>query len=628
MTKYQQITVGLGERSYPILVGDGILGLLDSELSKIDFPKQIAVITNDTVGQLYVPKLLEILTQYGKSPKVISIPDGEAYKTLDTLEMVFTALIENGFDRTCGVIALGGGVVGDLAGFAAASYLRGVPFIQIPTTLLAQVDSSVGGKTAVNHALGKNLIGAFYQPQLVLIDVALLKSLPKRELVAGLAEVVKYGVIRDLDFFVWLEDNTEKLLLMQPVSLIHAVMKSCQIKANIVENDEKESSSRAILNFGHTFGHAVEQLSGYGVLRHGEAVAIGMLVAAKISLMEGLCSTGDVARLSRLLDAIGLPVDIPPFTLDEYLEAMARDKKVHRGTLRYILNRGLGNCLIRDIDSPREIFTGMLQTSKEEGLAMSENRSLLLGKIAGYTEILAKDHRSTAFVSLSEAYRQIGMLDDALEVALKGTGNLPGFCPGVTALARIYAQQGDLPKAAEAFEKALAIESNNLQALKGLAKVRHRQGSPELARRHLQRVLGIDPEDSSAKKLLDLLGPTPLESGHPELGDNKPPRVVGKDSGPQPIPTETVADLYRKQGLLKEAGEIYRNILKIDPQRASVRDKLNELERPSSTTLADPSQDMAADIVVQTEAAASKASPVSTLEQWLVSIEKRRTHVQ
>jgi 3-dehydroquinate synthase len=646
MTNCQQITVGLGERSYPILVGEGILSRLDSELSKIAFPKQIAVVTNDLVGKIYGADLLAVLERYCETIKVISIPDGEEYKTLGTLEMVFTDLINNGFDRSCGFIALGGGVVGDLVGFAASCYLRGVPFIQIPTTLLAQVDSSVGGKTAVNHNLGKNLIGAFYQPQLVLIDVAMLKTLSPRELKAGLAEVVKYGVIRDQDFFVWLEGNTEKLLSMHPDSLIQAIMKSCQIKANIVESDEKESSLRAILNYGHTFGHAVEQLSGYGVLRHGEAVAIGMLVAAKISLAEGLCSAKDVLRLSNLLRDIGLPVDIPPFTLDEYLAAMARDKKVHQGTLRFILNRGIGDCLIRDIVSPRDMFSGLLQTPDDNSLAMAEDVSGLLGKIAAYTEILTKDPRSTVFVSLSEAYRQIGMLDDALEIAMKGTSSIPGFCPGFTALGRVFAQQGELTKAAEAFDRALELESGNLLALKGLAKVRHRQGCLEQAKSLLLRALELDPEDSIAKKLLAMLGPKPDGLSLPEDATYDPFADVGAVSGPQPIPTETVADLYRKQGLVKEAAAIYRDILRIDPQRESVRTKLVELQQSMAAKPIDKAfpQDLIATGVDQidanqgagpdyneielTESAPKGMTPITALEQWLVSIERRRAHVQ
>jgi len=662
MAETQKITVGLGDRSYPILIGHAILDQLAGALAEIDFPRQLAIITNDTVNPLYSGQLIDALTGFADTVEVISIPDGESYKTLSTLETVFTELIEKGFDRSCGLIALGGGVVGDLAGFAAASYLRGVPFVQVPTTLLAQVDSSVGGKTAVNHALGKNLIGAFYQPQLVLIDVAMLETLPERELRSGLAEVVKYGIIRDLAFFNWLEKHVDQILSQQPESLIHAIMKSCQIKANIVETDEKESSLRAILNYGHTFGHAVEQLKGYGKIRHGEAVSIGMLVAAQVSLDEGLCQAEDVERIADILRSIGLPVEIPPFSLEAYLEAMARDKKVHHGTLRYVLNCGLGDCLIRELESPKTVFSRVLQTSAEKGLVMSENSSSLLGKIAAYTEILAKDPQSTVFVSLSEAYRQIGMLDDALEIALKGTANMPGFCPGFTALGRVFSQQGELIRAAEAFEHALELESTNVHALKGLAKVRHRQGFPEQARDHLNRILTIDPADNIAKKLLDELGPEPVPAVEATLEPVPDPRAVADEMSaeesdqdaealePQPIPTETVADLYRKQGLLKEAAAIYRDILRIDPQRDTVRNKLvaikQTLEPAKSPELTLPqAEDVPADLIASSDNPVNLRNaiepedsarticeivndPVSTLEQWLVSIEKRRAHVQ
>jgi 3-dehydroquinate synthase len=666
MTEARKITVGLGDRSYPILVGHNILDQLAVALAELDFPHQIAIITNDTVNPLYAGQVRDALTEYASSVDVISIPDGENYKTLSTLEAVFTELIEKGIDRSCGLLALGGGVVGDLAGFAAASYLRGVPFVQIPTTLLAQVDSSVGGKTAVNHALGKNLIGAFYQPQLVLIDVALLSTLPERELRSGLAEVVKYGIIKDLDFFNWLEKNVDQLISLQPESLIHAIMKSCQIKANIVETDEKESSLRAILNYGHTFGHAVEQLTGYGAFRHGEAVAIGMLVAARVSLNEGLCQAEDVARIDNILRSIGLPVDIPPFPLEDYLEAMARDKKVHHGTLRYVLNCGLGDCQIRDIESPKTVFSRIFQTSAEKGSGMSENSSALLGKIAAYTEILAKDSHSTVFVALSEAYRKIGMLDDALEIALKGTANMPGFCPGFTALGRVFSQQGELTRAAEAFERAIELEDSNLLALKGLAKVRHRQGFPEQASIHLARLLELNPADDNARALLDSLrselpaqsaaaGIADLNEAQSEtLSDSAEAETPLSDSDePQPIPTETVADLYRKQGLLKEAAAIYRDILRIDPQRDSVRHKLVEVKQLMENTQqpavmsaqvevsdVDDQADVAltlenkaddktvAAAVTTTDSHGVDAEPVSTLERWLVSIEKRRAHVR
>jgi len=365
MNELEKIQVGLGERSYSILIGCRVLPALVAELNRIGFPRRIALVTNTTVADLYADQVVQILGSAGFASELITIPDGEEFKTLSVMEDVLGQLIAKGFDRSSGIIALGGGVVGDLAGFAAAVYLRGVPFVQVPTTLLAQVDSSVGGKTAVNHALGKNLIGAFYQPQLVLIDVDFLKTLPDRELVAGLAEVVKYGVIRDQVFFTWLEKNYSALLGKEPRALIEAIKKSCQIKANIVENDEKESGLRAILNFGHTFGHAVEQLAGYGIFRHGEAVALGMLVAARLAQSRDLCSAEDVRRIFDLLTAFGLPTRLPDFSLVDYLAAMGRDKKVQGGTLRMVLNRGIGACLVQPIADPEASFAPLLTNSPD-----------------------------------------------------------------------------------------------------------------------------------------------------------------------------------------------------------------------------------------------------------------------
>jgi 3-dehydroquinate synthase len=350
------IQVGLGERSYRILVGCGILGKIVVELDEIQFPRRIALITNTAVADLYGELVRETLKSGGYDAELVVIPDGEEFKSFSVLEDVLGKLIARGFDRSSGILALGGGVVGDLAGFAAAIYLRGIPFVQVPTTLLAQVDSSVGGKTAVNHRLGKNLIGAFYQPQLVFIDVDLLRTLPDREFVAGMAEVIKYGVIRDRDFFSWLENNCSGLLQRQPRELIEAIKISCQIKANIVENDEKEGGLRAILNFGHTFGHAVEQLAGYGVIRHGEAVSIGMVVAAGLALRKGFCSKDDLRQIRNLLIAFGLPIHIPEFPQADYLTAMGRDKKVHEGRLRMVLNRGIGACLVETIEDPEALF--------------------------------------------------------------------------------------------------------------------------------------------------------------------------------------------------------------------------------------------------------------------------------
>ncbi|MDH3998122.1 MAG: 3-dehydroquinate synthase [Desulfuromonadales bacterium] len=349
-----QIQVGLGDRSYPIWIGHRTLDNLASALKQVSFPEKIAIVTNPLVGDLYCEQIAESLTAAGHKICVIRLPDGEEYKNLDTLQNIYDVLIERRFDRFSGLIALGGGVIGDMTGFAAATYLRGVPFVQIPTTLLSQVDSSVGGKTGVNHPQGKNLIGAFYQPQHVHIDVDVLTSLPMREFAAGVAEVIKYGIICDQEFFLWLEDNKELLKALDPDALVYTTMKSCQIKADVVENDEKEQGLRAILNFGHTFGHAVETLSGYGVIKHGEAVSIGMVLAARMAQSRGLCTLSDVERIRDLLSFFNLPVTPPDFSVAEYLSVMQRDKKVKAGAVRFVLNHGIGECdlySISDIES-------------------------------------------------------------------------------------------------------------------------------------------------------------------------------------------------------------------------------------------------------------------------------------
>jgi 3-dehydroquinate synthase len=355
-----QIVVGLGERSYPIWVGERILANISSALDEVEFPTKVAVVTNPTVGDLYCDQIVDALATSGRHVTVIRVPDGEEYKTIETLENIYDVLIERKFDRYCGLIALGGGVIGDMTGFAAATFLRGIPFVQIPTTLLAQVDSSVGGKTGVNHPQGKNLIGAFYQPKHVHVDVMALETLPKRDYVSGLAEVIKYGIIRDADFFAWLEDHREILADRSADALTHAVMMSCQIKANVVENDEKEQGLRALLNLGHTFGHAVETLAGYGVIKHGEAVSIGMVMAARTSARLNYCSTEDVERIVNLLAYFDLPVTPPDFTVDDYLSVMQRDKKVKDGIIRVVLNHGIGSAEMHQVDNLHDILAELL----------------------------------------------------------------------------------------------------------------------------------------------------------------------------------------------------------------------------------------------------------------------------
>lgn len=341
----QTLTVALGDRAYPIHIGRDLLdqpALILPHLQR----KQVAIVTNTTVAPLYLEKLARPLRNAGVAVIEIVLPDGEAYKNGATLNLIYDALLQNRCERSTTLIALGGGVIGDLTGYAAATYLRGVPFIQIPTTLLSQVDSSVGGKTGINHPLGKNMIGAFYQPQLVLADIATLQTLPPRELSAGLAEVIKYGLIRDADFFLWLERNMPQLLALAPEIMSYAIYRSCQNKAEVVAADERESGERALLNLGHTFGHAIENAMGYGVWLHGEAVAAGTMLAADLSRRMRWLSEEDVARIERIFKAAQLPTAAPDLGVERYLDLMGLDKKVQNGKLRFVLQQGIGKSVI------------------------------------------------------------------------------------------------------------------------------------------------------------------------------------------------------------------------------------------------------------------------------------------
>ncbi|MGB5835170.1 MAG: 3-dehydroquinate synthase [Thiohalocapsa sp.] len=338
------LAVDLGNRAYPISIGPDLLGNPDLYRPHIA-SSQIMIVSNLTVAPLYLAQVRGALEGFQVGEVVL--PDGEAYKGLDTLNRIFDALLEQRFGRDCTVIALGGGVIGDMAGFAAASYQRGVAFLQVPTTLLAQVDSSVGGKTGVNHAAGKNMIGAFHQPRAVIADIGTLNTLPDRELAAGLAEVVKYGLIRDRDFFDWLEASAGHLLARDPGALTEAIERSCANKAEIVAADELESGQRALLNLGHSFGHAIEAAVGYGNWLHGEAVAAGMAMAADLSRRLGWIDEATAARIRRVISAFGLPVAPPPtIPTERWLELMAVDKKVLRGALRLVLLRGIGRAVV------------------------------------------------------------------------------------------------------------------------------------------------------------------------------------------------------------------------------------------------------------------------------------------
>lgn len=342
------VNLELGGRGYPIYIGAGLLQQKEL-LARHIKGRQVLIVTNETIAPLYLKTLLDTLT--GFSVDVVALPDGEAHKNMTTLNLIFDVLLEKSHTRQSTLIALGGGVVGDMAGFAAACYQRGVDFIQVPTTLLSQVDSSVGGKTAVNHPLGKNMIGAFYQPKAVLIDVETLQTLPPRELSAGLAEVIKHGALADLDYFDWVAANLEAILAGDTEVQITMVKGSCEIKARIVAEDERESGVRALLNFGHTFGHAIENGLGYGEWLHGEAVGAGMVMAADLSCRLGMLTLADGVRLKALVAEAGLPVAPPPELGNEMLKLMARDKKATDEGLRFVLLEALGKaCLHSHVD--------------------------------------------------------------------------------------------------------------------------------------------------------------------------------------------------------------------------------------------------------------------------------------
>ncbi|WP_085442009.1 3-dehydroquinate synthase [Magnetofaba australis] len=346
------LQVDLGARSYPIEIGQGLLDGLGDGLKPLLKGRQMAVLTTETVAPLYLERAQASLTAAGFDVTPIILPDGETSKSWQALNQVFDVLIGARFERSSTVVALGGGVIGDLSGFAAASLLRGVNFVQVPTTLLSQVDSSVGGKTGINHPLGKNLIGAFYQPKKVTIDIDTLRTLPRRELLAGLAEVIKYGIIWDAELFARLERDLDAFLALEPTVVAEVIHRCCAIKAEVVSADEREAGQRALLNLGHTFGHAIENLAGYGEILHGEAVAIGMVMAADLSHWLKLCPGNDVARIRELVERAGLPLHAPKHAVEAYMDAMSRDKKVEAGVMRFVLMRGIGSAMISsDVDA-------------------------------------------------------------------------------------------------------------------------------------------------------------------------------------------------------------------------------------------------------------------------------------
>ncbi|HFD92051.1 MAG TPA: 3-dehydroquinate synthase [Gammaproteobacteria bacterium] len=356
------LQVPLGERSYPIYIGSTLLGKAEL-LQPYIAGRQVMVVSNETIAPLYMERLLSGLDGY--QCETVVLPDGESYKNLDVLQRIFDALLEARFARDATLIALGGGVIGDMTGFAAACYQRGIDFIQVPTTLLAQVDSSVGGKTGVNHPLGKNMIGAFHQPRCVIIDTATLDTLEDRQLHAGVAEVIKYGLIRDAEFFAWLEDNMDALLARDKAVLAHAIERSCRNKAEIVAADERERGQRALLNLGHTFGHAIETGLGYGNWLHGEAVAAGMCMAAEMSRRLGWLDTAAVQRIVELIGRARLPVKAPvDLASERFLDLMAVDKKVQAGRLRLVLLKAIGHAVIAEDFDPA-ILAETLEACRE-----------------------------------------------------------------------------------------------------------------------------------------------------------------------------------------------------------------------------------------------------------------------
>ncbi len=347
----ERIKVDFGDRSYPIEIGSLILGDLGARLKELNLSRKVSVITNPIISNIYGKIVEEGLKRSGFGPIIITIPDGEEYKTLLWISHLYDELLSYRLDRRSAIVALGGGVIGDMAGFVAATYMRGIPYIQVPTTLLAQVDSSVGGKTGVNHIIGKNMIGAFYQPGLVWIDIKTLETLPERELRAGISEVIKYGIISDIELFKYLEKKIENIISLDESSLGHIIKRSCEIKAEVVSRDEREEGLRSILNFGHTIGHAIETLTNYTTYKHGEAVALGMLYEAKIANRMGLCDKDVMERLKDLILRSGLPTKLPDISADKIIEAMQVDKKVREEKIRIVLPEAIGRVSLSEIDN-------------------------------------------------------------------------------------------------------------------------------------------------------------------------------------------------------------------------------------------------------------------------------------
>jgi len=359
---FETVRVELGERSYDIEIGRGLVSGLGGKMKALGLAGRVGVVTNDVVRPLYAQAVMGSLKGAGFDPVLLVIPDGEEYKSLPWASHLFDRLLSMRFDRKCTLVALGGGVIGDMTGFVAGTYMRGIPFVQVPTTLLSQVDSSVGGKTGVNHPLGKNMIGVFYQPVHVCADLSSLGTLPEAEFLSGMAEVVKYGVIADPAFFSFLEGHKEAALAKETEALAHIVRRSCEIKAEVVAKDEREGGLRAILNYGHTVGHAVEALTNYTGYRHGEAISIGMVVAARLAHKSGICGREVGAKVEALLSALGLPVKFPDLPAEAVLSAMSLDKKSEGGKVKMVLPRAVGEVVVTG-DWDEKILLKLLSNS-------------------------------------------------------------------------------------------------------------------------------------------------------------------------------------------------------------------------------------------------------------------------
>jgi 3-dehydroquinate synthase len=605
------LTVNLAEKSYDILTGKGLLSSLGQCCTSVGLSSQAAVVTNPTVRALYGEAAERALTAAGFAVTVIEIPDGEEYKNADTLSSVYDSLIEAGLDRQSFIVALGGGVVGDLAGYAAATYLRGIPFVQVPTTLLAQVDSSVGGKTAIDHPRGKNLIGAFYQPRLVLIDVDTLSTLPDREYRAGLAEVVKYGVVLDLSFFEYLEQHAEKILFKEAACLEFMTRRCCEIKARVVEHDEKESGLRAVLNYGHTLGHAFETLAGYRELVHGEAVALGMVLATRISAALGHCSRVDAERVSALISRFGLQTLPPHVERRRLLEALAADKKNRQGAISFICNHGIGDYAVEPL-LPEKLLTlsGLeVLVKKKDASFWSEIKSL--------DGRLAKDPDSFCFARLSQVYLKVGLVSDALHTARHGVARHPGYLAGQRALAMACNASGLNDESRGILETVTAAMPDDVDAQKLLATLYIEVGDTAAAVRVYHTVLDFRPDDAQSRAQLDslqqagsrepLYEETPAESAvsaetteEEEILDLDESDIVSDEEEPaeeevsaelsipsappeeaahhDPLSTQTLAELYEQQGFTAKALDIYRAVLADDPSNSRIQAKIQQLE--------------------------------------------------